>query len=91
MARDGRLTPHALTSSPSRPRPPHTCGHGLDDGARACQTYAYHRLNAYTQWAEGEDEQVEVNQRALIDKVLARYAAEFTGPSRARASRARPS
>jgi hypothetical protein len=31
------------------------------------------------QWAEGEDEQVEVNQRALIDKVLARYAAEFTG------------
>jgi hypothetical protein len=51
--------------------------------------YAYHRLNAYTQWAEGEDEQVEVNQRALIDKVLARYAAEFTGPSRARTSRAR--
>jgi hypothetical protein len=51
--------------------------------------YAYHRLNAYTQWAEGEDEQVEVNQRALIDKVLARYAAEFTGSSRARTPRAR--
>jgi hypothetical protein len=38
-------------------------------------------LNSSIQWAEGEDEQVEVNQRALIDKVLARYAAEFTGMS----------
>ncbi|KAG8814868.1 hypothetical protein FRC17_000941 [Serendipita sp. 399] len=27
---------------------------------------------------EGEDEPVEVNQRALIDKVLARYSAKFT-------------
>jgi HSP90 family molecular chaperone len=26
----------------------------------------------------GEDEQVQVNQRALIDKVLARYSGEFT-------------
>ncbi|KAI0037007.1 hypothetical protein K488DRAFT_75577 [Vararia minispora EC-137] len=29
-------------------------------------------------WAEGHDETVEVNQRALIDKVLARYSGEFT-------------
>ncbi|KAH7102671.1 hypothetical protein BKA62DRAFT_699407, partial [Auriculariales sp. MPI-PUGE-AT-0066] len=29
-------------------------------------------------WAYGRDEPVEVNQRALIDKVLARYAGEFT-------------
>lgn len=26
----------------------------------------------------GKDEPVEVNQRALIDKVLARYSGEFT-------------
>jgi hypothetical protein len=32
-------------------------------------------------WASGHDETVEVNQRALIDKVLARYSGEFTGPS----------
>jgi len=31
------------------------------------------------QWESGYDESVEVNQRALIDKVLARYSAEFTG------------
>ncbi len=31
------------------------------------------------QWAAGRDEIVEVNQRALIDKVLARYSGEFTG------------
>jgi hypothetical protein len=31
------------------------------------------------QWASGYDETVEVNQRALIDKVLARYSGEFTG------------
>lgn len=31
------------------------------------------------QWAQGHDEDVEVNQRALIDKVLARYSGEFTG------------
>ncbi|EJU01784.1 hypothetical protein DACRYDRAFT_107520 [Dacryopinax primogenitus] len=29
-------------------------------------------------WENGRDEQVEVNQRALIDKVLARYSGEFT-------------
>jgi hypothetical protein len=34
------------------------------------------------QWAAGRDEIVEVNQRALIDKVLARYSGEFTGQSR---------
>ena len=31
------------------------------------------------QWESGYDESVEVNQRALIDKVLARYSGEFTG------------
>ena len=31
------------------------------------------------QWSSGHDESVEVNQRALIDKVLARYSGEFTG------------
>ncbi|KAF5386054.1 hypothetical protein D9615_002424 [Tricholomella constricta] len=31
-----------------------------------------------TLWATGHDESVEVNQRALIDKVLARYSGEFT-------------
>ncbi|KAJ3776520.1 hypothetical protein FB446DRAFT_721234 [Lentinula raphanica] len=36
-------------------------------------------LQARTQlWAGGHDETVEVNQRALIDKVLARYSGEFT-------------
>ncbi|EJD01998.1 uncharacterized protein FOMMEDRAFT_109078 [Fomitiporia mediterranea MF3/22] len=29
-------------------------------------------------WNSGHDESVEVNQRALIDKVLARYSGEFT-------------
>ncbi|KAL4076679.1 hypothetical protein V8B97DRAFT_2021990 [Scleroderma yunnanense] len=29
-------------------------------------------------WSTGHDESVEVNQRALIDKVLARYSGEFT-------------
>lgn len=29
-------------------------------------------------WASGHDESVEVNQRALIDKILARYSGEFT-------------
>ncbi|KAL5520611.1 hypothetical protein ACEPAF_2612 [Sanghuangporus sanghuang] len=29
-------------------------------------------------WKSGHDESVEVNQRALIDKVLARYSGEFT-------------
>lgn len=38
-----------------------------------------HILTVDGQWEDGQDEQVEVNQRALIDKVLARYAAEFTG------------
>ena len=32
-----------------------------------------------SQWENGHDESVEVNQRALIDKVLARYSGEFTG------------
>jgi len=31
-----------------------------------------------TLWQSGHDESVEVNQRALIDKVLARYSGEFT-------------
>ena len=31
-----------------------------------------------TQEQRGEEERVEVNQRALIDKVLARYSGEFT-------------
>ena len=31
------------------------------------------------QWESGYDESVEVNQRALIDKVLARYSGQFTG------------
>lgn len=31
-----------------------------------------------SQWESGHDETVEVNQRALIDKVLARYSGEFT-------------
>ncbi|EMD37151.1 hypothetical protein CERSUDRAFT_115067 [Gelatoporia subvermispora B] len=31
-----------------------------------------------TLWDSGHDESVEVNQRALIDKVLARYSGEFT-------------
>ncbi|KAG8913137.1 hypothetical protein FRC00_002964, partial [Tulasnella sp. 408] len=29
-------------------------------------------------WAGGRDEEVQVNQRALIDKVLARYSGEYT-------------
>ncbi|TRM69687.1 hypothetical protein BD626DRAFT_474972 [Schizophyllum amplum] len=29
-------------------------------------------------WDQGQDEAVQVNQRALIDKVLARYSGEFT-------------
>lgn len=33
----------------------------------------------WNQWDTGHDESVEVNQRALIDKVLARYSGEFTG------------
>lgn len=32
----------------------------------------------FLQWASGHDESVEVNQRALIDKILARYSGEFT-------------
>ncbi|KAJ3518121.1 hypothetical protein NLJ89_g72 [Agrocybe chaxingu] len=35
-------------------------------------------LSKDTLWATGHDETVEVNQRALIDKVLARYSGEFT-------------
>jgi hypothetical protein len=35
--------------------------------------------NLWLQWETGHDESVEVNQRALIDKVLARYSGEFTG------------
>lgn len=31
-----------------------------------------------TFWDQGEDVSVEVNQRALIDKILARYSGEFT-------------
>lgn len=34
------------------------------------------------QWDSGHDEPVEVDQRALIDKILARYSGEFTGASR---------
>lgn len=29
-------------------------------------------------WSSGQDEDVEVNQRALIDKILARYSGEHT-------------
>jgi hypothetical protein len=29
-------------------------------------------------WSSGKDETVEVNQRALIDKILARYSGEHT-------------
>ena len=36
-------------------------------------------LQIDAQWNSGYDESVEVNQRALIDKVLARYSGEFTG------------
>jgi hypothetical protein len=36
-------------------------------------------LTVSAQWDQGHDESVEVNQRALIDKVLARYSGEFTG------------
>jgi len=36
-------------------------------------------LKGSGQWETGHDESVEVNQRALIDKVLARYSGEFTG------------
>lgn len=35
-------------------------------------------FGAVVQWESGHDETVEVNQRALIDKVLARYSGEFT-------------
>ncbi|KAF9529296.1 hypothetical protein CPB83DRAFT_906254 [Crepidotus variabilis] len=35
-------------------------------------------LSKESLWATGHDETVEVNQRALIDKVLARYSGEFT-------------
>lgn len=30
------------------------------------------------QWDQGEDIKVQVNQRALIDKILARYSGEYT-------------
>ena len=36
-------------------------------------------LKLLWKWESGHDESVEVNQRALIDKVLARYSGEFTG------------
>jgi len=39
-------------------------------------TLAFPRL--FAQWSQGYDETVEVNQRALIDKVLARYSGEFS-------------
>ncbi|KIJ33557.1 hypothetical protein M422DRAFT_783144 [Sphaerobolus stellatus SS14] len=35
-------------------------------------------MDRNTLWSSGHDESVEVNQRALIDKVLARYSGEFT-------------
>lgn len=38
--------------------------------------------DGFPQWNSGHDESVEVNQRALIDKVLARYSGEFTGALR---------
>ena len=40
------------------------------------------RSDESLQWNSGHDESVEVNQRALIDKVLARYSGEFTGAFR---------
>lgn len=54
---------------------------GSDKERRAC-TYVPHcspHHPDHTQWEAGYDESVEVNQRALIDKVLARYSGEFTG------------
>ena len=35
----------------------------------------------WLQWSAGHDKSVEVNQRAFIDKVLARYSGEFKGLS----------
>ncbi|KAF9051010.1 hypothetical protein BDZ89DRAFT_1098552 [Hymenopellis radicata] len=35
-------------------------------------------VNRDVLWASGQDESVTVNQRALIDKILARYSGEFT-------------
>jgi hypothetical protein len=39
-------------------------------------------FSSTVKWAAGHDETVEVNQRALIDKVLARYSGKFTGKPR---------
>ncbi|KAF7975917.1 hypothetical protein HWV62_8178 [Athelia sp. TMB] len=45
----------------------------------ACLPYGMGGYLAWSQeWNSGHDESVEVNQRALIDKVLARYSGEFT-------------
>jgi hypothetical protein len=42
--------------------------------------YAFQRISQQNlQWEMGRDELVEVNQRALIEKILARYSGEFTG------------
>lgn len=44
-----------------------------------CRVITVRQTHDLFKWAEGHDETVEVNQRALIDKVLARYSGEFTG------------
>jgi hypothetical protein len=52
---------------------------GSDGQQQKCNNMAVQNRDAL--WATGHDETVEVNQRALIDKVLARYSGEFTGES----------
>ena len=36
-------------------------------------------MNVFETYADVFDERVEVNQRALIDKLLARYSGDFMG------------
>lgn len=43
-------------------------------------------MNVQQALEAGQDDVVTVNQRALIDKILARYPGEFTGGSRCSAS-----
>ena len=58
---------------------------GDDEGCTGTRALSFSSRcsDKYLQWNSGHDESVEVNQRALIDKVLARYSGEFTGASRA--------
>ncbi|KAI0083802.1 hypothetical protein BDY19DRAFT_975723 [Irpex rosettiformis] len=73
---------HRRTSRPcllSPPLPPSfTTGHFICE-RHVCNEEAEEMATARDAlWASGHDESVEVNQRALIDKVLARYSEEFT-------------